>query len=194
VNDSPAPPAPLGNTTEIAGGDYEETGTAALLKLNLDGGDLVIDGSLTVTGPLEMSGGYLEIFGTLTVTGAMTWTGGTIEGPGTLNVQGGATLGIGTSAVTEDLLGVALENSGKITVTDQNVFYQAEGATVNNPILSTIDFDGNSRWEGDGTGTLNNQGRIEQTAATGTSEIYAVALVNDGAVTVSSGGTLDLNT
>jgi hypothetical protein len=169
-------PTPLGGITEIDGGAYEVAG-----------------GGTDTIASLDMTGGYLTIFGTLTVKGAMTWTGGSIAGPGTLNVQGGLTLGTAGGATGEVLYGVTLNNSSSITVAAGNAFSQQYGATVENGILSTIDFDGDSTWSGDSTGTINNQGTIKKTAGTGTATINDLTLVNDGAVTLTS-GTLDLET
>jgi hypothetical protein len=174
-DDSPAPPTPLDDTTEIDGGTYEETGTAALASL-------------------KMTGGYLIVTGTLTVTGAMTWSGGYIVGPGTVVVDGNLTLGSAAGSAAQVLDGTTLENQSVINVLDQDAFYQGDGAVVENNILHYIDLEGDGTWQGDGTGTILNEGTIEKTAGTGTSAIYAVELVNDGIVTVSSGGTLDLNT
>ena len=163
-------PTPLGTTTLIDEGVYEETGVDTLSSLDMT------DGTLTVTG-------------TLTVVGSMTWTGGYIVGPGTLIVEGGLTLGTDTGAVTEVLAGAMLMNQSTITLDDQDVFAQQDGATVEN--FSTIDIDGDVQWDGDGAETIDNQGTIEKTAGTGTTTFNYIALVNDGAVTVSS-GTLDL--
>ncbi|MGO9922926.1 MAG: beta strand repeat-containing protein, partial [Isosphaeraceae bacterium] len=164
-------PTPLGDTTEIDGGTYEETGTEALSSL-------------------DMTGGYLIVTGTLTVTGPITWTGGYIAGPGTLDVNGNLTLGTGTGG-DEDLYGTTLENQSVIYALDGDAFYQGDGAVVENNILHYIDFEGDGTWDGDATGTIDNQGTIEKTAGTGTTTVNNVALINDGAVTVSS-GTLDL--
>ncbi len=121
----------------------------------------------------------------------MTWTGGYIAGPGTLIVEGGLELGTGTAHRDEQLYGVTLINQSTITLTDQDVFAQEDGATVENEILHTIDIQGDGTWDGDGTATIDNQGTIEKTAGSGTTVVNNVALVNDGTVTVSS-GTLDL--
>jgi fibronectin-binding autotransporter adhesin len=142
-------------------------------------------------GSLDMTGGWLTITGTLTVTGPMTWTGGYITGPGTLIVEGGLELGTGTASLSEQLDGVTLINDSTITLTDQDVFAQEYGATVENEILHTIDIQGDATWDGDGTVTIDNQGTIEKMAGSGTTEVNNVALVNDGTVTVSA-GTLDL--
>ena len=115
-----------------------------------------------------MTGGWLTITGTLTVTGPMTWTGGYIVGPGTLIVEGGLELGTGVGDQQETLYGVTLINQGTITLTDQDVFAQEDGATVENEILHTIDIQGDATWDGDGTETIDNQGTIEKTAGSGT--------------------------
>ncbi len=143
-------PSPLGATTAIEGGFYEETGDDALSSLDMTGGTLTVTGTLTVLGP-------------------MTWTGGYITGPGTLTVDGGLQLGTGTSPVTEVLAGVTLMNHSTITLTDQDKFVQQDGATVENELLHNIDIQGDGTWDGDGTVTINNQGTIEKTAGTGTS-------------------------
>ncbi len=166
-------PTPLGATTLIGAGLYEETGDDALSSL-------------------DMTGGLLTVTGTLTVLGPMTWTGGYITGPGTLTVDGGLQLGTGTSAFTEVLAGVTLMNHSTITLTDQDKFAQEDGAAVENELLHNIDIQGDGTWDGDDTVAIDNQGTIEKTAGAGTATVtYGVALVNDGIVTVSS-GTLDL--
>jgi len=142
-------------------------------------------------GSLDMTGGWLTVTGTLTVVGPMTWTGGYITGPGTLIVEGGLTLGTGIGDQQESLYGVTLINQSTITLTDQDVFAQEDGATVENQILHTIDIDGDGTWRGADTETIDNQGTLEKTAGLGTTAFTYVSLVNDGAVTVSS-GTLDL--
>ncbi len=165
-------PTPLGATTAIDGGFYEETGNDTVSSLDMSGGTLTINGTLTVTGP-------------------MTWTGGYIAGPGTLVVDGNLTLGTGSSG-EEVLYGTTLENQSIIYVLDGDVFSQQYGATVDNEINHYIDFKGDATWDGDGTTTIDNTGTLEKTAGTGTATVtYGVALVNDGIVTVSS-GTLDL--
>ena len=139
---------------------------------------------------LNMSGGWLTITGTVTVEGPMTWTGGYITGPGTLIVDGGLQLGTGTGDQQEVLYGVTLINQSTITLTEQDVFVQKVGATVENEILHTIDIQGDATWVGDGTETINNQGTFEKTAGSGTATVNNIALNNDGIVMASS-GTLD---
>ncbi len=105
-------------------------------------------------------------------------------------MEGGLTLGT-PGHPYQDLYGVTLINQSTITLTDQDVFAQHDGATVENQINATIDIQGDVTWAGDNIETIYNQGTLEKTAGLGTTVVNNIALVNDGIVTVSS-GTLDL--
>jgi hypothetical protein len=146
-------------------------------------------GSDTV-GSLTLSGGWLTVQGTLTITGTFTWTGGYIAGPGTVIVEGQTQLGSATGT-QQVLYGATLINEGTITEADQDNFSQEDGATIENQ-GGTITMAGDAQWGGDGGATLDNTGVIQKTAGSGTATFHQFTLVNDGAVTVSS-GTLDLN-
>jgi hypothetical protein len=141
-------------------------------------------------GSLTLDGGWLTVQGTLTITGTFTWTGGYIAGPGTVIVEGATELGSPTGT-QQELYGTTLINEGTLTEADKDEFFQASGATIENQ-GGTIDIAGDATWGGDSGATLDNTGIIQKTAGSGTATFHQFTLVNDGAVTVSS-GTLNLN-
>ena len=100
-------------------------------------------------------------------------------------------LGTGTGGQQESLYGATLINENTITLTSQDAFAQEDGATVDNPLLSTINIVGDATWTGADTEILDNQGTIEKTGGSGSTVFNNLTLVNDGVVTVSA-GTLDL--
>ena len=76
--------------------------------------------SFSIASVLFSNGGGTLIGGggSLTVTGSMTWGGGTISGFSTLTIAAGASLTLGdpSSADTEVLDGVTLDNAGSTTL------------------------------------------------------------------------------
>jgi hypothetical protein len=149
-----------------------------------------VDGNVTVSS-LTMTDGYLVVEGTLTVTGPMVWTGGYIVGPGTIKAEGGLQLGAndGNTGHYEALGGVTLINAGSAVMYDS--FSQEFGATFVNQAGATLDLASDGTWSSDGAGSLVNQGTVEKTAGTAKSVIDYVSLFNTGSVAVKS-GTLDL--
>jgi hypothetical protein len=149
-----------------------------------------VDGNVTVSS-LHMTSGYLVVEGTLTVNGPMTWTGGYIVGPGTVKVLGALQLGAndGVTGNYESLYGATLINSGSANMYDS--FAQQYGSTFVNLPGASLNLLSNGTWNSDGTATLVNQGTLKKSAGTGASVIDYVTLVNSGSVAANS-GTLNL--
>ena len=137
-------------------------------------------------GALVMSGGNLTGAGTVTVSGMTTWTGGTMSGPGVTVAEGGLQLGAASSSNSENLFGRTLENAGTAFWIGNNTLNQDYGSTFLNETGATLNFESNGTWYSDGTCAFVNQGLLETTAGTGTTQVQA-PLSNSGSVVVNAG-------
>ncbi len=194
----------------IVGGERDHGGERATLDFGGGTFDLT-GGSIGGSGLTEVSGGTLEL-GSNAVTAGVVRTGGRdgrrngeADGFGSGDIHGrrrrnrlgddapeGATSDSGTIYLDG---GRTLENAGTFNVTGTASFVvgglpsgtPAGGGTIKNDSSATFDFQtGATIAAGSGADSFVNAGTLEQTVATGTTNI-GVAFTNTGTVSVQSG-------
>ena len=151
----------------------------------------VVNGNVSVPS-LNMTGGFLIVNGTLTVTGSMLFDAGYIVGPGKIIAEGGLTLGSIAGGQSE-IYGAELVNDGAATILGQTQQGWSDGAVFVNPVGSTIAIQGGGQGiDADGTVSIVNQGSITAAVGVGTSFLIQFTnITNSGTISVTS-GTLSL--
>lgn len=146
--------------------------------IELETGDILLVGGMTVIGLLNMGGGSATFNGATDLTG-LTMTGGTLDGTGNVDISGATAWSGGSMAGT----GVTAANGG----------LNINGAVTLNRILSNA---GAGIWQGmgdiSGTGTFNNLGG-GSLDITNNQSMTATLFNNGGNVIKSSTGTTQFN-
>jgi hypothetical protein len=165
------------------GGGYGFTGTT-----NLKSGTLTFSGTSSLH-QLALQGGKLVVSGTLTVTDQLTWTEGGIAGSGHLQSNGPTTL---SSANTKWIVGATFDNAGTATWTDAGSLLFMNGATWHNLAGSVLDARSNSElyYLSGAACSFVNDGLFTKSAGTGITYVN-VPLNQTGTVQVQT-GTLNL--
>lgn len=158
----------VGTGTVTVSGAISSTGSVALTKSGTSG-------TLTLSGANTFAGSVLVEAGTLNLTGSNTYTGTTTVSGGTLGLNfNSGTAAVPTSNIINSLSGLVLggvRGGGTVTVTGKG------GASVSQS------FSGTSINSGASAFTINN-GATPSTTRT---------LVNLGAITRTTGGTVNFN-
>jgi uncharacterized repeat protein (TIGR01451 family) len=160
-------------------------GSSISTAVNLTGGILTLQTGSTVTFPnLTQTAGTLSGTGIVDVTGVFNWSGGTQEGAGTTNANGGFNLTGGVNLNN----GRTLNNVASGVISAGGFYNGGNGAVFNNLPGATLDLQNDLRLGGflGGTDTINNQGTLTRSTATGIFTIFAV-FNNTGTVTVNTG-------
>jgi hypothetical protein len=169
-------------------------------RLNVLGGDLIVSGTLTDSGFLELEpGGTISGGGTVEVPHTMLWTGGTMAGSGATHIAAGASLTINAGS-SVSLAVRTLKNDGTISWSSGSI-NATGGATIANTHTGVF-FDenaSNTAINSDGMASFHNAGNFQklngQAATTLNLSYYNdhdLFASNYGTLHVS-GGTLALN-
>ncbi len=172
------------NPVAFAGGD---------IPVQPNGPSFFIVATDMTVGSLNMTGGFLIVDGTLTVTGAMNWSGGYIVGPGKIIAEGGLTIGV-AQGDQQFWYGTTLVNQGAATIFGAAEVGMDLGASFINQAGATITIQGGSQgFTSDGTTTIDNEGTITANIGIGTTYgLHFVNLTNPGNISITT-GTLNLD-
>jgi len=178
----------------LLGGKFTTSGTGLI---ELGGGTFAAQSqSVWLGGNILVDGGTLEpgTGNTITLTGTVTFgvtnASAYIFGPGKLVTSGSTTVvdlgnwGITSAWAVQIESGALWQNKG--TVNDAGVIlFEGVASTIDNVAGAIFNLTTNDSFVG-GKGTFTNEGTLEKTGGTGTSNM-GVALTNTGTVSVSSG-------
>jgi hypothetical protein len=132
---------------------------------------------------LELAGGTLTGDGSVTVTGTLTWTGGTLSGAGTTTLAPGSRLTLGGAALTLDTR--LLDLHGTTTWGDGVTLTLANGAWLDNESDGLLTFESNASLLGNGY--LANDGTLIKGGAGTVAVAAGIAVTNTGGVAVRGG-------
>ncbi len=177
-----------------AGGTFDvEAGTLAIGNTENQGFSVLLDGTLTGSGPIEISGDLTADAAGATLDfapGVADWTGGTISG-GVLTNAGTLTL----TGTAQHEFGGTVDNTG--TIVQQGGYLGLDGAASGTVLNNSGLYD----LQGDGVVTNNfqlgalfdNTGTLTRSAGTGTGSVDPNNFTNTGTVSAAA-GTLDIAT
>ncbi len=175
----------LAGSATIAG-SYDYSGASDGVT-QIAGGSVAFTNTTTAVIPnLVVNGGILGGTGDILIANVLSWTAGRIEGSGAIEVNTSSNGTIGGTGL--ELSGRELANRGTLYVNGDGPTF-SNGAVLNNLATGTIDFVGDFSLLG--TGTVNNDGLLVKSAATGTSTRIVPDVVNVGTLDVQ-GGTIAL--
>jgi RHS repeat-associated protein len=170
--------------TVVDAGKYTVTGPT-LVK-----GDAVsFTGGTPLTMPsLTLSDGSLSVSGDLDVTGPLAWTGGTMAGVGTTTAHGGLTVAFAPAFDGLLLDGRALANAATATATGTSTLQVNHlGRIINLPGATWRMKDGFDIRSLTLHENCDNQGAITADAAGSSENGFDIGFVNTGSVAVNSG-------
>jgi hypothetical protein len=145
--------------------------------LAISSGSLALAATSNENYALTLSGGTLNVAGDVTVTGLFSCIGGSaLTGSGSLTTAGGMVINGGIS------LSCTLNNAGTASVSG-GASGLSTGATINNLVGATIDFQGPNLWSGAAGVTFTNAGTIVVVAGVDLDLNFS----NSGLVQVQSG-------
>ena len=181
-----------------------EFGTTHIFGTNVDlqgGGELEVDGTLTLNDTLANDSGILALeltqstvngAGDLNNTSTITWQRGTITGSGAVNNQATGTINMpgGSTRVLER----DLNNFGNMNWIGNDI--SASNVTIRNESTGTFDIQNAFLdLEGNSTTTFENEGIFKRsTQGASTSELRGVTFTNQGGTVDSQFGNLDFGT
>jgi hypothetical protein len=167
-----------------AGGTLIINGST-LTVADVAGDDLIINGTLTITGGALQGAGQVVV----NAGGTFSWTTGNMGGSGTTTIQSGATANFsGASAGYLADTRVLNNNSANFLITGTGNIGITVGTTFNNNATGTITYTNNGGISYNGAGTINNFGTITKSGGTGTS-IFG----NSGLMYVNNYGIVNAN-
>jgi RHS repeat-associated protein len=175
-------------------------GDLTVRSLTLDGGSLDVMANVAVE-QLEMKGGTLAGNGTVTVNESFRWTGGIMAGEGSTVLTATASGTISDDGDAWKLLGRTLDNFGTLILAeDTNLFAfgptETEAGILNNHVDASLTFENNANLGVSHTVNLNHQLNNVGTLykyGSGTSSTAGVALNNTGTVEFSDGRLISEN-
>jgi hypothetical protein len=190
----------------IGGASVDFTTDATATNLELEGGTLINEASMTIGiaffgGPATFTDlgtvvvsslqlirdGIINGTGDLTLTGTCLWGDGSLSGTGTMTVAQNARLILNNGA---NMSGATLNNAGTVTAAASVNFGFFQGATLNNLATGTLDLQQNVAFINaflDHPSTINNSGLLRIAASMTVGASGPVLFNNDGAVQVQRG-------
>jgi uncharacterized repeat protein (TIGR01451 family) len=183
-------------TLNVSGGTRATGGTGNLSGTVTSVGAITVTGgtlTLSKSGPpgplatpsLTQTGGTLQGADTIDIAGVFNWSGGTQNGPGVTNANGGFNLTGGVNLNN----GRTLNNAATGVISGSGFYNGGNGAVFNNLPGATLDLQNDLRIGSflGGTDTVNNQGTLTRSTATGTFTIFSTSLNNSGTIEIRSG-------
>ena len=191
-------PVTVGALVQIGNGTVNFNGTVDTGTLSLAGGTWNFSSKSpdTIAQGASLSSGTLGGSSTLNDAGTLTWTGGNFNGGlGTFNVAGATSATLSTASSTSAIEYFAVELNGPATFTAPS---SAPGFAVDYEGLLALNGAGSTMDPGysvGGTGTVvvGPSGTLTAPDATGNADTWNPAFDDGGAVTVSPGATLSVN-
>ena len=138
----------------LCGGGVPGAGDTALIS----GGTVTVSTNVTV-GTLQLTGGTLDGEGTLTVNAAMTWGNATMKGAGSTNIAAGATLNLAATSF-EILDGRTVNNAGTVNLSGAGTFALQNQGVFNNLASGVFNLQSTASLQpfGAGPNVFNNAG------------------------------------
>ncbi|MCB9337776.1 MAG: hypothetical protein H6577_06590 [Lewinellaceae bacterium] len=160
---------------DVAGGTLTLNVPQTIPSLSV-GSTFNLSADLTVSGNVALTAGSINGTGNLTINGNLTWTGGAdILGTGLMSLSGTLTVSVsGTLGRSLTLASGATFTSFALYIEDNAVLKVPSGQTL---VLNSGSFNG------DGTGTLENEGNITITGSSALFQVLNLAFINKGNLT-----------